>query len=278
MIADAGEAIGKWAAKTAENVERAFSYNKNSHTDEDSNFMVNAVTGLAGIISDGARLLSWRNEEAEGIDYGDVRDFMIDEGVINMFSSGTIMAPIKKAIPLIDEMIDELGFPKAPDVPDHNYMHDLMWGFFNHVGFKGYDWNVAKQNDAILAGFAQIFLEYFAHKVMPEWNIAEQKLSDALSSGGIFGGDERENNIMYAELHTLHKLFKPGPIYDFMKEYLRFPLMETNVIDYENASGPRELITLDMYRNQHGFWNRKQKEEVNAAWHKSVVEEGVGED
>lgn len=278
LIADAGEAIGKWAAKKAENVERAFSYNKNSHTDEDSNFMVNAVTGLAGIISDGARLLSWRNEKAEGIDYGDVRDFMIDEGVINMFSSGTIMAPIKKAIPLIDEMIDELGFPKAPDVPDHTYMHDLMWGFFNHVGFTGYDWNVAKQNDAILAGFAQIFLEYFAHKVMPEWNIAEQKLSDALSSGGIFGGDERENNIMYAELHTLHKLFKPGPIYDFMKEYLRFPLMETNVIDYENASGVRELITLDMYRNQHGFWNRKQKEEVNAAWHKSVVEEGVGED
>lgn len=62
LIADAGEAIGKWAAKTTENVERAFSYNKNSHTDEDSNFMVNAVTGLAGIISDGARLLSWRRE------------------------------------------------------------------------------------------------------------------------------------------------------------------------------------------------------------------------
>lgn len=163
---EAGKAIGKWAAKTAENTKRAFSYAKKREGE-------GAISRGLNFIGGGIRLRSWRGEQANGLKYGAVRDFMIDKGVISMFEQGQVINPVQKAIPLIDELISMKVLSKGSKVDDANSMHSLIEDFFSFAGIKGYKWENVKNNRIIQAGFAQSFLEYFSFKVLPEWNKAE---------------------------------------------------------------------------------------------------------
>ena len=83
---------------------------------------------------------------------------------------------------------------------------------------------------------------------MPEWNHAEELLANAIS----YHTDE-DKQAMYDELHVLHRLFHRGEIFSFMDKYLRFPNMETTVIDYDNARGLFDLWRLDQYREDSGY-------------------------
>ena len=268
-VADAGRAIGDWAKKQVDDVHRALSYRKTES--EKQGGLMGGISHVANMISGGVRLKSWRGEEAEGVKYGTVRDLMIDKGIISLFASGQVENPTKWAIPIMDFLLKKFDMPWAPKVENQTSMHDLMWNFFNYADIPGYSWEEAQKNPAIVAGFAQSFLEYFCFEVLPEWNIAEQKLSDALSSGGIFGGDEYENNIMYAELPVLHGLFHANSIFKFMKEHLRFPLIETTVVDYDNASDYGAEL-LDQYRRDSGYYDRAGKADMAASWRKAVAE------
>ena len=87
------------------------------------------------------RLNQWRGVNVNGMSYGDVRDFMINNGVINMFNRGIIQNTVGTAEPLIEFLVDKNILPKAPKVKDATPIHDLMWGFFNWAGIKGYSWD-----------------------------------------------------------------------------------------------------------------------------------------
>lgn len=220
---------------------------------------------MCNFVGGGVRLWSWRGEEAAGIKYGTVRDFMIDEGVIKMFNDGTVTAPVKKAIPLIEFLKKKFFLPKAPEEKDTTAMHDLIWGFLRWAGIKGYSWEATKQNPAIQAGFAQSLLEYFAYIVMPEWNKAETLLTDAIS----YHTDEAKD-AMKKELVALHTLFLPQSIFKFLDEHIRFPLIETNVIDYDNADDD-QIGLLDKYRIDSGYYSRQQKAGIIEDWDEWVT-------
>ena len=87
------------------------------------------------------RLNMWRDVSVNGMSYGTVRDFMIDKGVIHMFNRGIIQNTVGTAEPLIEFLVDKNILPKAPKVKDATPIHDLMWGFFNWAGIKGYSWD-----------------------------------------------------------------------------------------------------------------------------------------
>lgn len=87
------------------------------------------------------RLNKWRDVSVNGMSYGTVRDFMIDKGVIHMFNRGIIQNTVGTAEPLIEFLVDKNILPKAPKAKDATPIHDLMWGFFNWAGIKGYSWD-----------------------------------------------------------------------------------------------------------------------------------------
>ena len=60
-----------------------------------------------------ARLNKWRDVSVNGMSYGTVRDFMINNGVIHMFNHGIIQNTVGTAEPLIEFLTNKGILPKA---------------------------------------------------------------------------------------------------------------------------------------------------------------------
>ena len=114
-----------------------------------------------------ATVAQWRTTPGPGFTYGDVRDFWLDSGALDLFKNNTIMGTTGVAIPLIDFLIGKNMLPKAPKARNANRIHDLMHWFYKMAGIEGYDWKQVVGDEPSQAGFAQVFLEYLRYKVLP---------------------------------------------------------------------------------------------------------------
>lgn len=201
-------------------------------------------------------VLEWRWTKASGIDYGQVRDFWLESGALDLFNNNTIMGTAGAAIPLIDFLINKKMFPAAPPVKNGNRIHDLMHWFYNKAGIKGYDWKQVIGDEPSQAGFAQVFLEYLRYKVLPQWNRVEKLLSDEIT----YKTQKTQARLLKGVI-LLNTLMSPKGIFAYMDKHLRFPNMKVRIVDYSNAKwGERKK--LDWYREQMGIPNAKGKNKI----------------
>ena len=140
----------QYAKEKAQNVNRILNYDK-------------AANGVNGELADdqdlswwerGKRLAKrklrqanalakvglWRSTPGDGFTYGDVRDFWLESGALDLFANGHIMGTAAAAIPLLQFLIKKNMLPKAPKEAKANELHDLMHWFFGLAGIKGYQW------------------------------------------------------------------------------------------------------------------------------------------
>jgi len=275
LVVDSAKAVAKatydYIDKKAKNAARALSYDKKPDekvTGKGFKAGVKAVVKNIGkAISGGVRLMSWRREEAFGLKYGAVRDFMIDGGVLDMLERGKVNNTLAVALPLIAWLVKLKVIPKGSDADGATAMHHLMQAYFKWNHINGYDWSKFKNQIVEQSAFAQVFLEYLNFKVLPEWNKAETCLSDAIT----YHTKETKGG-MYKQLAILHKLFTENSIMEFMSKYLRFPNMEVTVIDYSNVgAGPLGWVdkaSLDKFRQARGIPTPEKKKEILTQWEK----------
>ena len=198
----------------------------------------------------------WRGTKAFGVLYGDVRDFWLDSGALDLFNNTTIMGTVGAAIPLIDFLIKKDILPKAPAADKSNRIHDLMHWFYEKAGISGYDWKQVVGDEASQAGFAQVFLEYLKYKVLPQWNRVEKLLSDEITYK-----TQRTNARLLKGVVKLNLLMSQKGIFEFMYKQLRFPNMKIKLIDYSNADW-WDRRRLDKYRRDMGIPDAKEKDRI----------------
>ena len=88
------------------------------------------------------------------ISYGLVRKFMFDEGILDLFSTGTIHNTIASALPLLKLFIKHGIIEKGPSATGANEIHDLLCGFFPYAGILGYNWKRVVHDQPAQAAFA----------------------------------------------------------------------------------------------------------------------------
>lgn len=208
----------------------------------------------------------WRSTPGKGFTYGDVRDFWLDSGALDLFANGQIMGTAGAAIPLLQFLIKKNMLPKAPKEKNANELHDLMHWFFGLAGIKGYKWN--QVDEYAQAGFAQVFLEYLKYKVLPQWNRVEKLLSDEITYG-----TQKTQSRLTKGVALLNALMSQKNLFDFMYKHLRFPNMEVKLIDYSNAKWLDKFI-LDKYRKDMGIPDRKGKDAIIKKWQSAW--DGIG--
>ena len=102
-----------------------------------------------------------------GVNYGDVRDFIINKGVADLFAvGGQIVNPVERVIPLLNFLRSKKFFKSENDSP----LADFISAFFSFNRIFGFDWKKVSWDKPAQAGFAQSFLEYIANVVIPLWN------------------------------------------------------------------------------------------------------------
>lgn len=81
-----------------------------------------------------------RKIKAGGVSYGQVRDFLIDKGVIDMFKTGQVANPIKVASGLISGLIN-LGVMSGSGLFRGNAygIFELIMSFFKFMNIKGFN-------------------------------------------------------------------------------------------------------------------------------------------
>lgn len=86
------------------------------------------------------RMKDLRKIEAGGVSYGQVRDFLIDKGVIDMFKTGKVANPIKVASGLISSLID-LGVISGSGLfGGKKYgIFELIMSFFKFMNIRGFN-------------------------------------------------------------------------------------------------------------------------------------------
>jgi hypothetical protein len=203
-----------------------------------------------------ATINEWRGTVASGVKYGDVRDFWLDSGALDLFANNSIMGTAGAAIPLIDFLVGRGILPKAPKADKANRIHDLMHWFFEKAGIKGYTWKQVMGDEVSQAGFAQVFLEYLRYKVLPQWNNVEKLLSDEIT----YKTQDTQKKLLKGVV-TLNTLMSQKGIFDFMYKHLRFPNMQVKLIDYSNASRS-DRDKLDKYREAMGIPDAKGKDSI----------------
>ena len=208
----------------------------------------------------------WRSTPGKGFTYGDVRDFWLESGALDLFANGQIMGTAGAAIPLLQFLIKKNMLPKAPKEKNANELHDLMHWFFGLAGITGYKWN--QVDEYAQAGFAQVFLEYLKYKVLPQWNRVEKLLSDEIT----YGTQETQSRLTKG-VALLNALMSQKNLFDFMYKHLRFPNMEVKLIDYSNAKWLDKFI-LDKYRKDMGIPDRKGKDAIIKKWQSAW--DGIG--
>ena len=77
-----------------------------------------------------SRMGKLKDIEAFGLKYGDVREWMIHGGVIELFKRSQIANPVGSAIPFLKWLLDKGNIIKAPKVKDATPIHDLVHNFF----------------------------------------------------------------------------------------------------------------------------------------------------
>lgn len=172
----------------------------------------------------------WRTTPGPGFTYGDVRNFWLDSGALDLFANGQIMGTVGAAIPLIDFLVGKGMLPKGPNAEKANRIHDLMSWFYGMAGIKGYDWKQVVGDEPSQAGFAQVFLEYLKYKVLPQWNLVEKLLSDEITYK-----TQKTQSRLVKGIMLLNNLMSQKSLFKFMYKHLRFPNMEVRLIDYSNA-------------------------------------------
>lgn len=266
MGAAMGVAAYKDVKKKVENVKRIFNYDKgdpNLEYKEGDSWWERRkkdAKRLARKASAAATVASWRGTKAAGVEYGDVRDFWLDSGALDLFANSTIMGTTGAAIPLIDFLIKKDLLPKAPGAKNSNRIHDLMHWFYKTAGIKGYDWKQVVGDEASQAGFAQTFLEYLKYKVLPQWNKVEQLLSDEITYK-----TQDTNAKLLKGVVKLNTLMSQKSLFDFMYKHLRFPNMEIRLIDYSNANSD-DRKKLDKFRKEMGIPDAKGKNSILKDW------------
>ena len=83
-----------------------------------------------------------RKIKVGGVTYGQVRDFMIGKGVLNMFKTGQIANPIKVASGLITGLLD-LGVVNGMStlIAGREGIFRLITSFFDFMNIKGFNKN-----------------------------------------------------------------------------------------------------------------------------------------
>ena len=201
-----------------------------------------------------ARLNSWKDQTFANLNYGKVRDLMIDDGVMNMFDSGQITNTTLTAIPLIKKLVDMGILNKAPSADNANSIHDLMWNYFNWTGdVSGYEWKHVVNDPFSQAAFAQSFLEYFALKVVPAWNKCEELLSEDIT----WKTDKTANDLR-AGITALHELLSRNSIMSWLDKHLRFPNMKVQLVTLNNATADERAKILG-YMQEMNILTAEQK-------------------
>lgn len=191
---------------------------------------------------------------SDGLSYGDVRDMMMDGGILNMFSSRQILAPISKASSLIKLLLDRKILHPASHKNNEPVLHDLMWEFFvNRRKIAGYDWNKMQTDEYAQAGFSQSLLEYFGLMILPLWNRVEKMLKHVISNNG------DGTPTLVKSIKKLTKLFGLNSIMEFLSRHLRFKNMKTILIDETNA-GFSQRRQIEKFKKELGILSQFEKE------------------
>lgn len=208
-----------------------------------------------------ARLKAWRDFSTAGLNYGKTRDLMIDDGVMYMFDSGQIVNTTLTAIPLIKKLVDLGILSQAPKADKATSIHDLMWNYFNWTGdVQGYDWSQVVNDPFSQAAFAQSFLEYFAIKVIPQWNVCEQLMSDDITLK-----TDQTVAALKAGITKLHELLSKQSIMSWLDKHLRFPNMKVTLVTLANAN-TEEKVKIYKYMQDMGILTTDQKEGILKGW------------
>ena len=96
----------------------------------------------------------WRDYKFAGLEYGDIRNFWLDSGALDLFNNNSILGTAGAAIPLLEFLLDKGILPKGPKAEKSNAIHDLMHWFYQMAGIKGYDWKHVLGDETSQAGFA----------------------------------------------------------------------------------------------------------------------------
>lgn len=216
-----------------------------------------------------ARIKEWKKQEFNGFSYGQVRDLMLEKGVVASFNRKQIKNSTLTAIPILEQLIKMNVLSKAPSPEGGEKptaMHDLMWAYFKWTGdvdlyskYK-YDWKKAATDRESQAGFAQSFLEYLIFNVMPQWNVVEQLLMDDVT----YQTNDTAKKLAKA-IVDLHAKFNQGRILEFLDEHLRFPNMRVILRTLSNSRGINKTKILG-YMKDLGILQPKEKDKELQAW------------
>lgn len=190
---------------------------------------------------------------SDGVSYGDVRDMMMDGGILNMFSNKQILAPISKASSLIKLLLERKILHPADHKNNEPVLHDLMWEFFvNREKIAGYEWKKMQTDEYAQAGFSQSLLEYFGLLIMPLWNRVENMLKHVISNNG----DGTQS--LVKSIKKLTKMFGLNSIMEFLSKHLRFKNMKTILID-ETNSGRSQRRQIEKFKKELGILTQREK-------------------
>ena len=256
----------KFVGKQTKNAKRIFNYDRGDpnleHKEGDSWWTKRKKDAkrLARKAKAAYTVKMWRSTPGKGFTYGDVRDFWLESGALDLFANGQIMGTVGAAIPLLQFLIKKNMLPKAPNAAKSNEIHNLMHWFYGMAGIKGYDWKQVVGDEASQAGFAQVFLEYLKYKVLPQWNRVEKLLSNEITYG-----TQKTQSRLTKGVMRLNALMSQKSLFDFMYRHLRFPNMKIRLIDYSNA-GLLDRIKLNQYRKEMGIPDAKGKNTILNTW------------
>lgn len=266
LAATVGKAALQYAAKQAENLDRATSYGNLTTAEEEGGGVLGWFKSKAkntfSRFNSLSELRKFRKLSFDGVNYGDVRDLMIDKGILGLFNDGTVSAPIVKANTIIDNLTGNgIGYSaldgsiEKQEELSHTFsanedgIFHLMWQYFKREGITGFslDDTYGLRNDkGAQAAFAQSLLEHFALNVIPQWNTVEDLLGKVIKANGD-GTPLLEKNIA-----KLTEMISKKGILDHLVKYIRFPNIKTKIIDESNANWFQKL-KIDYYKKELGI-------------------------
>ena len=126
------------AKEVYDNAKRISGYGKDSYIAKNWGIAGKALSaGLSGI-----KLALWRQEKFHGVKYGDVRDFMLDNGILEWFKSGRILGTIGKAEALVNLLRTKSPSPFAEfSEKKHPWLYSLVWKVLSSHGIKPDSWD-----------------------------------------------------------------------------------------------------------------------------------------
>lgn len=251
----------KGLKKASENIGRISDYGSGSKLAKSGTIGKVLQTGMSSL-----KLALWRQTKFHGVSYGDVRDFMLDNGILEWFNQGRILGPIGKAESIVNLLRTKSPSPFSEfSDKNHPWLYSLVWKVLSSHGIKpdSWDrvWDSLDHHKEEQAGFAQSLLEYFGLVVIPSWNKTERMLHNLFSFNGSKEKKEKLKLGLTKQIFRLTKLFTKKSIIDFIYDHLRFPNMKVNVIDYSNATDEQRK-KIDEYKKKLGIPDKNEKKKI----------------